>query len=47
MGMNFGEAFLKAQIGAGSPLPEKGTVFIGVNETGRHRRPPSRPHPRL
>src|SRR5450432_2147268 len=32
VGMNFGEAFLKAQIGAGSPLPEKGTVFISVNE---------------
>jgi carbamoyl-phosphate synthase large subunit len=32
VGMNFGEAFLKAQISAGSPLPEKGTVFISVNE---------------
>jgi carbamoyl-phosphate synthase large subunit len=31
VGMNFGEAFLKAQISAGSPLPEKGTVFISVN----------------
>ncbi|MDR3699952.1 MAG: carbamoyl-phosphate synthase large subunit [Candidatus Sulfopaludibacter sp.] len=32
VGMNFGEAFLKAQISAGSPLPEKGTVFISVND---------------
>jgi carbamoyl-phosphate synthase large subunit len=32
VGINFGEAFLKAQIGAGSPLPEKGTVFISVND---------------
>jgi carbamoyl-phosphate synthase large subunit len=31
-GINFGEAFLKAQISAGSPLPEKGTVFISVND---------------
>ena len=31
-GVNFGEAFLKAQISAGSPLPEKGTVFISVND---------------
>jgi carbamoyl-phosphate synthase large subunit len=27
VGVNFGEAFLKAQISAGSSLPEKGTVF--------------------
>jgi carbamoyl-phosphate synthase large subunit len=31
VGINFGEAFLKAQISAGSPLPDKGTVFISVN----------------
>jgi carbamoyl-phosphate synthase large subunit len=36
VGVNFGEAFLKAQISAGSPLPEKGTVFISVNDT--HKR---------
>jgi carbamoyl-phosphate synthase large subunit len=35
VGVNFGEAFLKAQISAGSPLPEKGTVFISVND--RHK----------
>jgi carbamoyl-phosphate synthase large subunit len=35
VGINFGEAFLKAQIAAGSPLPDKGTVFISVNE--RHK----------
>jgi carbamoyl-phosphate synthase large subunit len=32
VGVNFGEAFLKAHISAGSPLPEKGTVFISVND---------------
>jgi carbamoyl-phosphate synthase large subunit len=36
VGMNFGEAFLKAQISAGSPLPAKGTVFISVND--HHKR---------
>jgi carbamoyl-phosphate synthase large subunit len=36
VGMNFGEAFLKAQISAGSPLPDKGTVFISVND---HHKP--------
>jgi len=36
VGMNFGEAFLKAQISAGSPLPDKGTVFISVND--HHKR---------
>ena len=36
VGMNFGEAFLKAQISAGSSLPEKGTVFISVND--HHKR---------
>src|SRR6185369_9128803 len=32
VGMNFGEAFLKAQISANSPLPDSGTVFISVND---------------
>src|SRR5580658_2645221 len=32
VGDNFGEAFSKAQLSAGMPLPEKGTVFISVNE---------------
>jgi carbamoyl-phosphate synthase large subunit len=32
VGINFGEAFLKAQISAGSGLPEKGTVYISVND---------------
>jgi carbamoyl-phosphate synthase large subunit len=32
VGINFGEAFLKAQISAGSPLPETGTVFVSVND---------------
>jgi carbamoyl-phosphate synthase large subunit len=32
VGKNFGEAFLKAQISAGAPLPAGGTVFISVND---------------
>src|SRR4051794_10110042 len=32
VGINFGEAFLKAQISAGARIPEKGTVFISVND---------------
>jgi carbamoyl-phosphate synthase large subunit len=36
VGANFGEAFAKAQIGAGTPLAEKGTVFISVND---HHKP--------
>ena len=35
VGVNFGEAFSKAQLSAGTPLPEKGTVFISVNATNR------------
>src|SRR5207244_6894345 len=35
VGDNFGEAFAKAQLSAGTPLPEKGTVFISVNERYR------------
>jgi len=36
VGVNFGEAFLKAQISAGSPLPSTGAVFISVNDN--HKR---------
>jgi len=32
VGVNFGEAFAKAQLSAGTPLPAKGTVFISVND---------------
>ncbi len=32
MGANFAEAFLKSQVAAGSHLPEKGTVFLSVND---------------
>ncbi|PYT28542.1 MAG: carbamoyl phosphate synthase large subunit [Acidobacteria bacterium] len=35
VGENFGEAFAKAQLSAGTPLPEKGTVFISVNDRYR------------
>jgi carbamoyl-phosphate synthase large subunit len=31
VGENFGEAFGKAQLAAGTPLPDSGTVFISVN----------------
>jgi carbamoyl-phosphate synthase large subunit len=32
IGENFGEAFAKAQLAAGTPLPTKGAVFFSVNE---------------
>jgi len=32
IGVDLGQAFLKAQIGAGSVLPDRGTVFISVND---------------
>jgi carbamoyl-phosphate synthase large subunit len=32
VGESFGEAFAKAQLSAGTPLPESGTVFISVND---------------
>ena len=32
VGNNFGEALAKAQLSAGTPLPDKGTIFISVNE---------------
>jgi carbamoyl-phosphate synthase large subunit len=35
VGDNFGEAFGKAQLSAGVPLPTKGTVFFSVND--RHK----------
>jgi carbamoyl-phosphate synthase large subunit len=35
VGENFGEAFAKAQLSAGTPLPDKGTVLISVND--RHK----------
>ncbi len=35
VGENFGEAFAKAQLSAGTPLPGKGTIFISVNN--RHK----------
>ena len=35
VGENFGEAFAKAQLSAGTPLPDEGTVFLSVND--RHK----------
>src|SRR5258708_10628165 len=32
VGENFGEAFAKAQLSAGTPLPDKGRIFISVND---------------
>ncbi len=32
VGENFGEAFSKAQLSAGTPLPDDGVVFISVND---------------
>jgi carbamoyl-phosphate synthase large subunit len=32
VGENFGEAFAKAQLSAGTPLPDAGRVFISVND---------------
>jgi carbamoyl-phosphate synthase large subunit len=32
VGKNFGEAFAKAQVSAGTPLPDRGCVFISVND---------------
>ena len=32
VGQNFGEAFAKAQLSAGAPLPAEGQVFISVND---------------
>jgi carbamoyl-phosphate synthase large subunit len=32
IGENFGEAFSKAQLSAGTPLPDSGVVFISVND---------------
>ena len=32
VGINFGEAFAKAQLSAGTPLPDSGSVFISVND---------------
>ncbi len=31
VGVNFGEAFAKAQLSAGTPLPDKGCAFLSVN----------------
>jgi carbamoyl-phosphate synthase large subunit len=35
VGQNFGEAFAKAQLSAGAPLPDKGLIFLSVND--RHK----------
>jgi carbamoyl-phosphate synthase large subunit len=35
VGENFGEAFAKAQRSAGTPIPEKGTVFISVGDSDK------------
>ena len=35
VGATFGEAFMKAHIGAGDKLPEKGNAFISVREADK------------
>ncbi len=35
VGDNFGEAFAKAQLSAGTPLPDNGAIFISVNQTDK------------
>jgi carbamoyl-phosphate synthase large subunit len=35
IGENFGEAFAKAQLSAGTPIPDRGTLFISVNENDK------------
>jgi carbamoyl-phosphate synthase large subunit len=35
VGENFGEAFAKAQLSAGTPIPDKGTLFVSVNEADK------------
>jgi carbamoyl-phosphate synthase large subunit len=35
VGENFGEAFAKAQLSAGTPLPNKGRVFVSVNDSDK------------
>ena len=32
VGQNFGEAFAKAQVAAGTPIPDSGALFISVND---------------
>ncbi|MBV8866738.1 MAG: carbamoyl phosphate synthase large subunit, partial [Acidobacteriaceae bacterium] len=32
VGQSFGEAFAKAQLAAGAPIPENGALFISVND---------------
>ena len=36
VGMTFGEAFAKAQLSAGTPVPDAGCVLISVNERHKH-----------
>jgi len=35
VGENFGEAFAKAQLGAGTPLPAQGEVLFSVNKSDK------------
>jgi carbamoyl-phosphate synthase large subunit len=35
VGENFGEAFAKAQLSAGTPLPSSGSIFISVNDNDK------------
>jgi len=35
VGETFGEAFAKAQLSAGTPLPDSGAIFISVNQSDK------------
>jgi carbamoyl-phosphate synthase large subunit len=37
VGENFGEAFAKAQLGAGTPLPDRGAVFLTVDDRDKQQ----------
>jgi carbamoyl-phosphate synthase large subunit len=37
VGENFGEAFAKAQLGAGTPLPDRGAVFFTVDDRDKQQ----------
>ncbi|MBV9082922.1 MAG: ATP-grasp domain-containing protein, partial [Acidobacteriaceae bacterium] len=36
VGETFGEAFAKAQLAAGTPIPDRGALFISVNDRDKH-----------
>ena len=45
IGRDFGEAFARAQLATGQPLPTAGTVFVSVNDRDKDGVPAHRPRP--